>query len=159
MRRIAKDESEMPGPDLIGSMSGLDFMRGILRGELPGAPMAGTLDYNLVTVEEGFVVAAGRPRFDFHNPIGSVHGGWFGTLLDTCMGCAVQTMLPKGRGYVTLEYKINILRAATARSGLIRAEGRAVHVGRRTATAEGRMIGEDGKLYATGTTTCLVLEL
>ena len=75
------------------------------------------------------------------------------------MACAVQTMLPQGRGYTTLEYRINILRAATTKSGLIRAEGRAVHVGRRTATAEGRMTGEDGKLYATGTTTCLILEL
>lgn len=159
MRRVAKDMSEMPGPEVIGSMSGLEFMRAIHEGRLAGAPIAGTLNYDLLEVEEGRVVFGGRPEFTAYNPIGSVHGGWFGTLLDSCMACAVQTMLPKGRGYTTLEYKINILRAATTKSGLIRAEGRAVHVGRRTATAEGRMTGEDGKLYATGTTTCLILEL
>lgn len=159
MRRVAKDMSEMPGPEVIGSMSGLEFMQAIRDGRLAGAPIAGTLNYDLLEVEEGRVVFAGRPDFAAYNPIGSVHGGWFGTLLDSCMACAVQTMLPKGRAYTTLEYKINILRAATMESGLIRAEGRAVHVGRRTATAEGRMVGEDGKLYATGTTTCLVFEL
>lgn len=159
MRKPAATLAELPGPEVIGSMSGLDFIRAIHEGRLPGAPIAATLDYDLIEVEKGRVVFAGRAKFEAYNPIGSVHGGWFGTLLDSCMACAVQTMLPAGKGYTTLEYKINILRAATVESGLIRAEGRAVHAGRRTATAEGRMVGEDGKLYATGTTTCLVLDL
>lgn len=145
--------------DALRKMSGLDFMRAIKEGRIPPAPIAKTLDYTLLEVEEGRVVFAGKAKLEAYNPIGSVHGGWFGTLLDSCMACAVQTKLPAGRGYTTLEYKINILRAATVDSGLIRAEGTAIHVGRRTATAEGRMIGEDGKLYATGTTTCLVFEL
>lgn len=146
-------------PSFLREMSGLEFMRAIKDGRIPPAPIANTLDYTLLEVEEGRVVFAGRAKFESYNPIGSVHGGWFGTLLDSCMACAVQTKLPAGRAYTTLEYKINILRAATVKSGLIRAEGVAVHVGRRTATAEGRMIGEDGKLYATGTTTCLVFDI
>lgn len=158
MRKRAAGPEDMPGAAEIGALSGLEFIEAIRDGRLPAAPIAETLDYDLVEARAGFVVFAGRPKFAFYNPIGSVHGGWFGTLLDSCMACAVQTMLPKGRGYTTLEYKINILRAATAESGLIRAEGRAIHVGRRTATAEGRMVDEAGRLYATGTTTCLVLE-
>lgn len=145
--------------DVLRRMSGLEFIRGIMEGAVPPAPIAATLNFDLVEAEAGRVVFAGAPTFETYNPIGSVHGGWFGALLDSCMGCAVQTMLPAGRAYTTLEYKINILRAAAASTGVIRAEGTAIHVGRRTATAEGRMIGEDGKLYATGTTTCLVFEI
>lgn len=159
MRKIPKSTAEIATPEMIRSMTGLEFMRKIMTGELPAAPIAETLDYDLVEVEPGRVTFVGRANFAAYNPIGTVHGGWFGTLLDSCMACAVQTMLPAGRAYTTLEYKINILRAATVDSGLIRAEGKAIHVGRRTATAEGRMIGEDGKLYATGTTTCIVLEI
>ncbi len=159
MRKMAAGPEDMPTMADIGSMSGLDFIEAIRDGTLPAAPIAMTLDYDLVEAKPGWVVFAGVPKFEFYNPIGSVHGGWFGTLLDSCMACAVQTMLPKGRGYTTLEYKINILRAATTASGLIRAEGKAIHVGRRTATAEGRMVDEAGKLYATGTTTCLVMDL
>lgn len=155
----AKSLEELPDRATIGAMTGLEFMRAIMEGRLPRAPIAETLDFDMVEVEPGRVVFAGEARFEAYNPIGSVHGGWFGTLLDSCMACAVQTMLPAGRSYTTLEYKINILRAATTASGVLRAEGRAVHVGRRTATAEGRMTDASGKLYATGTTTCIVLEI
>lgn len=159
MRNFPKTPEDLPDVETLRSMSGLEFMRAIKDGSLPGAPIAETLDYDLLEVEEGRVVFAGRANFAAYNPIGSVHGGWFGTLLDSCMACAVQTCLPAGRAYTTLEYKINILRAATVESGLIRAEGRAIHVGRRTATAEGRMVDEAGKLYATATTTCMVFDL
>lgn len=159
MPKFVDHPSEMTSRADIASMSGLDFVRGIMDGTVPAAPIARTLDYTLVDVEKGRVVFAGTPGFDSYNPIGSVHGGWFGTLLDSCMACAVQTMLPAGRGYTTLEYKINILRAATVDSGEIRAEGTAIHVGRRTATAEGRMVDAAGRIFATGTTTCLVFDL
>ena len=159
MKRIPTSPDEFPGPEAIRGLSGLEQMRRIASGEFPGAPIAGLIGYGLVEVEEGRVVFEGTPRFDLYNPLGSVHGGWFGVLLDSCMGCAVHSALPTGRSYTTLEYKVNILRAATAETGAIRAEGRAVHVGRRTATAEGRMVDADGRLYATGTTTCLVFEI
>ncbi|MEO0362329.1 MAG: PaaI family thioesterase [Pseudomonadota bacterium] len=159
MTDTPKGPEDLASIETLRSMSGLEFMRAVKAGRLPAAPIARTLGYELVEVEEGRVVFAGEARFDLYNPIGSVHGGWFGTLLDSCMACAIQTRLPAGKGYTTLEYKINILRAATVKSGVIRAEGSAVHVGRRTATAEGRMVDAAGKLYATGVTTCLVLDL
>jgi len=159
MTKFAEDVSGMLSPAEIGSMSGLDFMRGVMEGRLPAAPIAKTLNYSLIELEEGRAVFAGTPGFESYNPIGSVHGGWFGTLLDSCMACAVQTTLPAGKGYTTLEYKVNILRAATVNTGLIRAEGTVIHSGRRTATAEGRMVDEAGKVYATGTTPCLILDL
>ncbi len=159
MPRFPEDSSDLLSSSQMRALSGLAFMRGVMDGTLPAAPIAKTLDYSLIEVSEGRAVFAGVPGFASYNPIGSVHGGWFGTLLDSCMACAVQTMLPAGKGYTTLEYKINILRAATVNTGMIRAEGTAIHVGRRTATAEGRMIDEAGKIYATSTTTCLILDL
>lgn len=159
MTRYPESPSDLASADDLRGLSGLEFMRKVKAGDLPAAPIAKLLDYRLEEVEEGRVVFAGAADFSFYNPIGSVHGGWFGTLLDSCMACAIQTRLPAGKTYTTLEYKVNILRAATVESGVISAEGRAIHVGRRTATAEGRMTGADGRLYATGTTTCIVLDL
>lgn len=159
MRYFPATPEEMTSIETMRSMSGLEFMRGILEGRLAGAPIAKTLGFDLIEVEEGRVVFEAMAKFEAYNPIGSVHGGWFGTLLDSCMGCAVQTKLPAGSGYTTLEYKVNILRAANVNSGMIRAEGNVTHAGRRTATAEGKMIGLDGKLYATATTTCLIFPI
>ncbi|SET69093.1 PaaI family thioesterase [Oceanicella actignis] len=153
------DAPDIPSRETIASMSGLEFMRAILDGRLPPAPIAQVLGYALHEVEEGRVVFRGKAPAQAYNPIGSVHGGWFGTLLDSCMACAVQTLLPAGRGYTTLEYKINIVRPVFADTGPILAVGEAQHVGRRSGVAVGRMIGEqDGKLYATGSTTCLVFD-
>lgn len=148
-------------PDLIEmkGMSGLEFMSRIRDGELPAAPIGDSLNYELESVERGKVVFAGTPGFASYNPIGSVHGGWYGTLLDSCMACAVQTMLPAGQAYTTLEYKINILRAATVDTGRLRAIGEVTRVGRRTGVADGRIEDENGKVYATGSTTCLVFDL
>ncbi|MFT7027274.1 MAG: hypothetical protein ACI9ZH_001976 [Paracoccaceae bacterium] len=144
----------------IAELTGREFIEAILAGDLAAAPIAETLGLALHEVGEGRVVFRGVPSLSVYNPIGTVHGGWFGTLLDSCMACAVQTALPKGFAYTTLEFKVNIIRPLFEHSGAVLAIGDATHVGRRTGVAEGRIIGEDdGKLYATGSTTCLVMEL
>lgn len=139
-------------------MSGLEFMRALLEGRVAGAAIAATLDYRLEAVEEGRVVFAGAPGFAATNPMGTVHGGWYGTLLDSAMACAVMTRLPRGQVYTTLEYKVNIIRTIPLGSEIL-CEGVAEHSGRRTGVASGTIRGrEDGRLYATGSTTCLVME-
>ncbi|MFZ5511249.1 MAG: PaaI family thioesterase [Pseudomonadota bacterium] len=140
-------------------MSGLELLQGVARGEYPAAPMAALLGFRLVEVEAGRAVFQGTPRRDHYNPIGSVHGGYHATLLDSCMGCAVHSTLPAGMGYTTLEIKINYVRALTDATGPVRAEGRIIQPGRRVATAEGRLVDAQGKLYAHGTTTCLVFPM
>jgi len=115
------------------------------------------MDFQLVELEEGRAVFAVDPAEYHYNPIGVVHGGLAATLLDSAMGCAVHSMLPAGTGYTTLELKVNFIRAMTAETGRVRAEGKLIHLGSRTATAEGRVIDESGKLYAQATTTCLIL--
>jgi uncharacterized protein (TIGR00369 family) len=153
----ARSPADLPHPaDLMG-MSGLDFIRAIFEGRMAGAPIAETLNFRMHAVEEGRVVFRGAPEFRHMNPMGGVHGGWYGTLLDSAMGCAVATVLPQGRLYTTLEYKVNITRALAV-GRLIDCEARVSHAGRSTAVAEGWIRGvEDGKLYATGSTTCLVM--
>lgn len=143
----------------LASMPGLDFIRGMRDGRYPHPPICRLMDYRLVEAEEGRVVFEGRPGFDLYNPLGAVHGGWFGTLLDSCMSCAVQTRLPRGQGYTTLEYKIGMLRPVTLDTGSLQAIGETVHVGRRTGVAEGRLVDPDGKVYATGSATCLVFRI
>ena len=105
------------------------------------------------------MVFRGEPSFQVYNPLGSVHGGWYGVMLDSAMGSSIHTRLPRGKAYTTLEYKVNILRPARETTGPLLAIGEAVHVGRSTGTAEGRIVSErDGKIYATATTTCLVMD-
>ena len=100
----------------------------------------------------------GRPRPEHYNPIGSVHGGWIATLLDSCVGCSVHSTLAAGKAYTTAELKVNFVRPVTTRVPLLRAEGRVIHVGSRMATAEGRLSGPDGKLYAHASTTCFIFD-
>jgi uncharacterized protein (TIGR00369 family) len=139
-------------------VTGLEFLRAIGAGELPGAPIADLLGFAPVEVEEGRVVFAAVPEPRHYNPIGTVHGGLAATLLDSAMGCAVHSTLPAGVGYTTLELKVNFTRPITADTGRILCEGTVVHRGGQTATAEGRVLSEaDGKLLAHGTTTCLIL--
>jgi uncharacterized protein (TIGR00369 family) len=138
-------------------LSGLDFLRKIIAGELPAPPIAHTLDYALLEVEEGRAVFGIRPAEIHYNPIGMVHGGIPCTLLDSAMGCAVHSTLPAGVGYTTLELKVNIVKAIGKDTGLLRAEGTLVHAGRSTAVAEGRLVDASGKLYAHATTTCMIL--
>jgi uncharacterized protein (TIGR00369 family) len=138
-------------------MSGFEFLQKIISGELPRPPLASLMDFQIVELEEGGAVFAVDPAEYHYNPIGVVHGGLAATLLDSAMGCAVHSMLPTGSGYTTLELKVNFIRAITAETGRVRAEGKLIHLGGRTATAEGRVIDESGKLYAHATTTCLIL--
>lgn len=138
-------------------LAGLDFLRKIVAGELPPPPIADTLDYRLLEVEEGRAVFGITPAEIHYNPIGMVHGGIPCTLLDSAMGCAVHTTLPAGVGYTTLELKVNIVKAIGKDTGPLRAEARLVHAGRSTAVAEGRLIDAAGKLYAHATTTCMIL--
>jgi uncharacterized protein (TIGR00369 family) len=138
--------------------TGLEQLLGMLAGELPFPPIAQTLDFGLVAVAPGHAVFQGTPGMQHFNPMGGVHGGWFATLLDSALGCAVHTMLPAGRGYTTAELSVNYVRGLTSRVKRVRAEGRVIHCGRQLATAEARLVGPDGTLYAHGTTTCLVFE-
>jgi len=143
----------------IGDMSGLEFLRAIASGQLPGPPIAHTLDFTLSEVSEGLAVFTVEPKEFHYNPIGVVHGGLASTLLDSCMACAVQSTLPRGKAYTTLELKVNLVRAITSDTGPLRCEGRVIHVGRQVGTAEGRITDSKGRLYAHGTTTCMVLDV
>src|SRR6476619_3611859 len=146
-------------PDQVAGKTGLEIMQAMLRGELPYPPIAKTLDFSLLEVEAGRAVFQGTPGPAHLNPMGSIHGGWYATLLDSALGCAVNTMLPAGRGYTTAELGVNLVRAIGTKAPRVRAEGKIIHCGRQLATAEARLYGPDGTLYAHGTTTCLVFEL
>jgi len=143
----------------IKETSGMEFLQRIWAGELPSAPIGRTLNFLPVEGEPGRIVFQGTPGLEHYNPIGSVHGGYFCTLLDSAVGCAVQSMLPKGFGYTTVELKVNLIRAMTDKTGPVRAEGKVIQVGSRIGIAEGRIIDADGKLYAHATTTCLIMPL
>jgi uncharacterized protein (TIGR00369 family) len=143
-------------PAELATQPGIAVFDAIFDGRLPGAPIAKTLDFLPVRVEPGLAVFQGQPLPQHYNPLGTVHGGWFATLLDSALGCAVHSALPAGRAYTTLELKINLVRALTVAVPRVRAEGRVLHLGNQTATAEARMVGPDGRLYAHATTTCLV---
>ncbi|ABM38278.1 PaaI family thioesterase [Polaromonas naphthalenivorans] len=146
-------------PESVAGKTGLEIMQAMLAGALPYPHIAETLDFSLITVEPGKAVFQGTPQLKHYNPLGTVHGGWYATLLDSAVGCAVHTLMPAGRGYTTAELSVNIVRAATHATGPLRAIGTVIHCGRQLATAEGRIVGPDGKLYAHATTTCLVFEL
>jgi uncharacterized protein (TIGR00369 family) len=139
------------------SMSGIDFLRAMIEGRLPPPPIAALLGFSLVEAGEGHAVFECTPGEQHYNPIGTVHGGLAMTLLDSAMGCCVQTRMPAGSGYTTLEAKTNLVRPVTAATGKLRAIGKLIHLGSRIATAEGRLEDAAGKLYAHATTTCIVL--
>ena len=158
-RRIATSPDDLLTRAEALELSGLEFMQGIVEGRLPGPPIGDSMGYTLHSVEPGRVVFRGAPSFAFCNPMGTVHGGWYGTLLDSAMACAVMTGIPKGSAYTTLEYKINILRAIPV-DMMIDCIGITDHVGRSTGIAHGEIRGtQDGKLYATGSTTCIIMKL
>jgi len=161
VRQRALAAGAAPGvarPDQIQGKSGLEVMQAMLAGELPYPHIMQTLDYSLLEVDKGRAVFQGMPQVMHYNPLGSVHGGWYATLLDSALGCAVHTTLDAGQGYTTAELGIHIVRAASHMSGPLRAIGHVVHVGRQLATAEARIVDADGKLYAHGSTTCLVFQ-
>jgi uncharacterized protein (TIGR00369 family) len=139
--------------------TGLEQMQAMLAGELPFAPIAQTLDFWLIGVSPGTALFQGAPGPQHFNPMGGVHGGWFATLLDSALGCAVHTMMPAGRGYTTAELSVNFVRGLSPKVGRVRAQGTVIHCGKQLATAEARLYGPDGTLFAHATTTCLVFEL
>lgn len=141
------------------SMSGLEFMTAVLAGTLPRPPMAGLMGFTVTEVAEGAVSFEGAPPMQATNPMGGVHGGWYGTILDSAMGCAVMTKVPRGSVYTTLEYKVNLTRAIPV--GMpVRATATVQHAGRSTATATAELRGVgDGKLYASGSTTCIIMAM
>ena len=146
-------------PDQVADKTGMEIMQAMLAGELPYPHIADTMDFSLVEVGHGSATFQGTPQLKHYNPLGSVHGGWYATLLDSAVGCAIHTMMPVGRAYTTAELSVNIVRGASHKSGPLRAIGTVIHCGKQLATAEGRIVGVDGKLYAHATTTCLVFEL
>jgi uncharacterized protein (TIGR00369 family) len=147
------------GREVIGRYDGLGFLRAMMAGELPYPPIMETLNFDLIECEKGRVVFQGTPLFAYYNPIGSVHGGWYCAVLDSALGCVVQSTLPQGRGYTTLEIKVNMIRALTDKTGPIRAEGRIIHSGGQTAVAEATLFDSNDKLYASATTTCLIFDI
>ncbi len=153
-----------PGPgvarlDQIATLSGLEQLQAMLRGELPYAAIGKTLDFTIMEVSEGHALFQGTPGPSHLNPMGGIHGGWYATLLDSALGCAVHTMMQAGRGYTTAELGVNLVKAIGTKVQRIRAEGKVIHCGRQLATAEARLYGPDGTLYAHATTTCLVFDL
>jgi uncharacterized protein (TIGR00369 family) len=146
-------------PEQIAGKTGLEVMQAMLQGEIPYAAIAKTLDFLIVEVGDGSAIFQGTPGPQHFNPMGTVHGGWFATLLDSALGCAVHTRMPPGRAYTTAELSVNIVRALTPKVQRVRAIGRVIHCGRQLATAEAHLVGPDGTLYAHATTTCLVFDL
>lgn len=159
MAKLAETLDDMPGMDDLLSRSGLEFMQDMIAGLLPGPPIGATLGFAPVSVEEGRVVFEGAPQFTVTNPMSAVHGGWYGAILDSCMGCAVMTTVPRGSVYTTLEYKVNITRAIPLGTR-VRAIGTVDHAGRSTGVASGEIRGVgDDRLYATSSTTCLIMKM
>ena len=156
--RSAVREIGVSTREQVAGMSGLELLRAIIDGRLPAAPITKTLDFALVEAEPGRVAFQGRPSAAHYNPLGTVHGGWFATLLDSAVACAVHSLLPPGKAYTTAELKINIVRPLTDKVPLVRAEGNIIHFGGRMGTAEGRLSGPDGKLYAHASTTCFIFD-
>jgi uncharacterized protein (TIGR00369 family) len=154
----AKVEYGVTPAEVMAKMAGIDFVRAIFDGRLPAPPIMQTIEPFDQTAEPGIVAFSSTPGFRHYNPIGSVHGGYAATLLDSAMGLAVHTMLPPGTGYTTLEFKISFIRGMTKETGPVRSEGRILNVGRRAATAEARLSDAKGRLLAHATTTCLVFE-
>jgi uncharacterized protein (TIGR00369 family) len=150
-----------PGPlrrDEILGLSGLEIFKGIFDGRFPSPPIGKTLDFIPIQITHGIAIFQGRPQAAHYNPLGTVHGGWFCTLLDSAMGCAVHSTLQANKGYTTLELKVNMVRALTQSVPMVRAEGKVIHVGRQVATAEGRILDAEGKVYGHATTTCLIFD-
>jgi uncharacterized protein (TIGR00369 family) len=161
-QRARLDGGVGPGVARHADLAGLDGaaqFEAMLGGKLPYPPIARTLDFMLIEVGPGSATFQGTPGAAHLNPLGTVHGGWFATLLDSALGCCIHASLPAGKSYTTLELKVNMIRALTPKVQRVRAHGRVIHLGGQTATAEARLVGPDGKLYAHASTTCLVFDV
>lgn len=146
------------GRRLLEVISGLELFQRLASGELPPPPLVHLLGFRLIEAAPGRIVFTGEPREKYYNGVGVVHGGWSAALLDSALGCAINTMMPAGRVFTTLELKVNLTRPLQQHVGQVRCEATVLHVGNRTATAEGRIVDRRGKLYAHGTTTCILVE-
>jgi uncharacterized protein (TIGR00369 family) len=146
-------------PAVVGTTSGLETVQLTLEGKLPTPPIIATLGISLVEAAEGRAVFEASPAEWQYNQLATVQGGWLSALLDSALGYAVQSALPAGRGFTTLDLHVRFVRAVTEEVSRLRTEAHVTHAGNRTATAEGRIVGPDGKLYAMGTTSCLVLKM
>jgi uncharacterized protein (TIGR00369 family) len=156
------DNGPGPGlarPEQIAGKTGLQVMQAMLNGEIPYAAIAKTLDFTILSVSPGVAVFQGTPLPQHLNPLGTIHGGWVATMLDSALGCSVHTMMPAGRAYTTAELSVNYVKGLTPKVQRVRAEGKVIHCGKQLATAEARLVGADGTLYAHATTTCLVFEI
>ena len=153
-------QDPMPSAGAGAEMSGLEYMKAIAAGEVPPPPIAVTMNFSLIEVSEGRAIFEGEPGEEHYNPIGVVHGGYASTLLDSALGCAVHTTLPKGSAYTTQTIEVKFVRPITRDTGRVRVEAEVVHGGRRQAVSEAKLVEVDsGKILATGTSTCMILEL
>jgi uncharacterized protein (TIGR00369 family) len=143
-------------PEILKSHDGLGFLQAIIAGKLPNPPISELLGFHLAEAEKGRAVFEGLPEFRHYNPIGTVHGGFAATLLDSALGCAIFSTMQKGDTWTTLDLHINLVRPLTKDTGPVRAEGRIIHRGRTVATSEGDLKDGAGKLYAHATTTCMI---
>ena len=145
--------------ELISKYSGVELLQMMIEGKLPAPPISKIMNFWLSEAQSGMAVFRGIATYDHYNPAGVVHGGWAATIMDSALGCAVQSALPKGIAYTTVELKVNLLRPIFASTGEVKCEGKIVHVGRTIATSEARLTQADGKLLAHGSTTCAVMNL
>jgi uncharacterized protein (TIGR00369 family) len=145
-------------PEQFVGKTGMQVFEALLNGEIPAPPISGTLNFSLVEAQPGRAVFQGQPLFEHYNPLGTVHGGWIATLLDSAVACAIHTLLPAGKTYTTLELKVNYVKALTEQVPLVRAIGEVIYSGGKIGTSQGRLVGPDGTLFAHATTTCIVLD-
>lgn len=158
MTDISTQHAASPLPrDRLAGLTGIEVLERMLTGDLPGPPFGPTTGITLLEAREGRIVFAGEPGFSFLNPMGTIHGGWIATILDSAMGCAVHSTLKAGQLYTTTSMTINYVRPLMADSGTVRCEGVTVYTGSRLATSEGRLTDSKGRLIAHGSETCMIL--
>jgi len=156
---MTKPDFALPDRETLRSISGLELFRRIMNGEEPNAPFLELIGARIVEVSEGRVVYKSVPGPQHYNPMGVAHGGYASTLLDSAMGCAIHTICEAGTGNLTLELKVNLVRAITADVGELTIDGSIIHRGRTIATADGRIVDAGGKLYAHANTTCMIVPI
>jgi uncharacterized protein (TIGR00369 family) len=156
---MTKTRFATPSIETIKTLSGLELFGRIMRGEEPNAPYLELIGARIVEVSEGRVVCKSTPGPQHYNPMGVAHGGYASSLLDTAMGCAIHTLCKPGTGNMTLELKVNLVRAISEKVGELTAEGTVIHHGRTIATSQGRIVDANGKLYAHGNTTCMIVPI
>lgn len=145
--------------DVWREKSSLEVFQKMIAGELPQPPIANALDFRLEKIESGRAEFAGTSKINYYNPLGTTHGGYIATLLDSAMGCAIQSTLPAGKGSTSLEFKVNFVRPVFDKTGALRAIGEIINAGKQIVTAEAKLIDQNDKLYAHATTTCFIFDL